>query len=102
VKKEDWEADCKVISDCLFKYGCLVIKDPVRLAFCCLLSAVCLELTPPNLCVFCVHQQRVDHKQNDVFIDQMEKYYEQPKAVKVSGAWHACLYVVFEVTHVFF
>lgn len=52
--KADWEADCKLIAECLFKYGCLVVKDP-----------------------------RVDYKENDTFIDLMEKYYEQPKPAKM-------------------
>jgi len=55
--KSDWEGDCKTIADCLFKYGCLVIRDP-----------------------------RVDYKENDVFIDLMETYYERPKSEKLKDA----------------
>jgi isopenicillin N synthase-like dioxygenase len=54
-KHKDWEQECALIAEQLSKYGVLVIKDP-----------------------------RVNAEHNDTFIDQMEKYYEQPKSVKLA------------------
>jgi isopenicillin N synthase-like dioxygenase len=53
--EEAWTKECNAIAHCLTKYGCLVIRDP-----------------------------RVTMEDNDTFIDQMEKYYEQPKNVKLA------------------
>ena len=41
------KSDCKIVADALHKYGCLVIKDP-----------------------------RVDQKENNEFLDLMEKYFQ--------------------------
>eukprot|EP00475_Leptophrys_vorax_P029501 TRINITY_DN433_c0_g1_i1.p1 TRINITY_DN433_c0_g1~~TRINITY_DN433_c0_g1_i1.p1 ORF type:complete len:356 (+),score=109.30 TRINITY_DN433_c0_g1_i1:91-1158(+) len=47
------DEDCKVVVDCLHKYGILLVKDP-----------------------------RVAESENEVFIDQMEQYFERSEEVK--------------------
>lgn len=46
--KPGYESDCKQVSEVLHKFGCLVIKDP-----------------------------RVQQEHNNVFLDQMEKYFSK-------------------------
>jgi len=45
--------DCKIVTDLLYKFGFLCVKDP-----------------------------RVNHTHNDTFIDMMEKYYNQTDQIK--------------------
>jgi len=53
-KQAGWEEECKKASDLLNKYGCFVVQDP-----------------------------RVSEKDNSTFIDMMERYYDQPRDVKL-------------------
>jgi isopenicillin N synthase-like dioxygenase len=53
-KSAGWEDECATVAQQLSTYGVLVLRDP-----------------------------RVDQKENDVFIDQMEQYYDQPRATKL-------------------
>jgi isopenicillin N synthase-like dioxygenase len=54
-KTAGWEAECATVASQLSTHGVLVIRDP-----------------------------RVDQKENDVFIDQMEQYYDQPREKKLA------------------
>jgi hypothetical protein len=46
-KTGDWEGECKKVAESLHKFGILIVRDP-----------------------------RVDHKDNDTYIDMMERYFE--------------------------
>jgi hypothetical protein len=45
-KTGNWESECKKVAESLHKYGIIIVRDP-----------------------------RVNHKDNDVYIDMMEKYF---------------------------
>ena len=46
-KSGDWEGECKKVADSLHKFGILIVRDP-----------------------------RVNHQDNDTYIDMMERYFE--------------------------
>lgn len=52
---DSWKEGCKTIAELLHNYGILIIKDP-----------------------------RVDENENDIFIDMIEQYFEQPDEVKAA------------------
>jgi hypothetical protein len=47
-KTGDWESECNKVAESLHKFGILIVRDP-----------------------------RVDHKDNDTYIDMMERYFEK-------------------------
>jgi isopenicillin N synthase-like dioxygenase len=57
--------DCKTVVDLLHKFGFLCVKDP-----------------------------RVNHVHNDIFIDMLEKYYEQSDKIKVKDIRKEVFYQV--------
>lgn len=54
-EEASWKQDCQTISKLLNEYGFLIVRDP-----------------------------RVDHKENDTFLDMLEQYYNQDEEVKKS------------------
>jgi len=52
----NWQGECKKVAESLHKFGILIVRDP-----------------------------RVDHSDNDTYIDMMEKYFEKAGAEHYAG-----------------